>query len=160
MAKTLKLAENPYLGRGPRYRARAEAWEEGYTAGRNDDPCPGPVRSKDNPGRHCEHWREGDGPCCGCNKPGTIVNDVLLLDQAANPDQAADVTEVRDGCKFFIGYTVSDGGHYQFTVEAFKTYLDGLTPAEDAALKAKGKWERISRSKAAIVYGAPVGGRA
>lgn len=51
---------NPYGGPGE--RALALAWQEGYDAGRTDEPCPA------GSSRHCEHWREGDGPCCDCGR--------------------------------------------------------------------------------------------
>jgi len=69
----MKLTKSPYGGHGE--RALAAVWEEGYEAGRNDDPCP-KARRKSR-GRHCEHWRDGDGACCDCGKSGTIVNDEL-----------------------------------------------------------------------------------
>lgn len=77
----MKLTKNPFIKRGE--RGAAAAWEEGYEAGRNDDPCPKARRN--NKGQHCEHWREGDGPCCDCGKAGTIVNDELVDAAASGP---------------------------------------------------------------------------
>lgn len=38
--------------------------------GRSDGTCP--ARPD---GLHCNHWWDGDGPCCGCGFDGDLVNE-------------------------------------------------------------------------------------
>lgn len=60
-----KKTPNPYRHvRGQ--RGLTIAWDEGYEAGRIDDPCQ--KGKKRNGGRHCLHWQDGDGDCCDCGK--------------------------------------------------------------------------------------------